>query len=108
MKLVDIKRNTYINSSKEINDKYLKFNIGDIVRIWKSKNIFALFEIGLSKILWLKNLKTLCCGDMLLVILTEKKLLERVTKNNSKKKKELRVEKVISKILLAVGLIKMT
>ena len=51
MKLVDIKRNTYINSSKEINDKYLKFNIGDIVRIWKYKNIFALFEIGLSKIL---------------------------------------------------------
>ena len=51
MKLVDIKRNTYTNSSKEINDKYLKFNIGDIVRISKYKNIFALFEIGLTKIL---------------------------------------------------------
>ena len=101
MKLVDIKRNTYTNSSKEINDKYLKFNIGDIVRISKYKNIFVLFEIGLTKILWLKNLKTLCCGDMLLVILTEKKLLGRVTKNNSKKKKELRE-------LLAVGLIKMS
>ena len=108
MKLVDIKRNTFINSSKEINDKYLKFNIGDIVRISKYKNIFVLFEIGLTKIFWLKNLNTLCCGDMLLVILIEKKLLERVTKSNSKKKKDLRVEKVISKILLAVGLIKMT
>ena len=42
MKLVDIKRNTYINSSKEINDKYLKFNIGDIARISKYKNYFRI------------------------------------------------------------------
>ena len=32
-KLVDVKSNTYINSSKEINDKNPKFKIGDIVRI---------------------------------------------------------------------------
>ena len=41
MKPVDIKSNTYINSSKEINDKDSKFKIGDIVRISKYKNIFA-------------------------------------------------------------------
>ena len=29
MKLVDVKSSTYINSSKEINDKDAKFNIGD-------------------------------------------------------------------------------
>ena len=44
-------------------------------------------------------LKTLYRGHMLLVILAEKKLLERVTKRNSKKKnqKELRVIKVIKR-----------
>ena len=35
MKAVNIKKNTYINSSKEINDKDPKFKIGDIVRISK-------------------------------------------------------------------------
>ena len=41
MKPVDIYRNTYINSSKEINDEDPKFKIGDIVRISKYKNVFA-------------------------------------------------------------------
>ena len=42
MKQVDVKPNTYINSScKEINDKDLKFKIGDSVRISKYKSIFA-------------------------------------------------------------------
>ena len=35
MKLADVKSNTYIDSSKEINNKDLKFKIGDIVRISK-------------------------------------------------------------------------
>ena len=41
MKPVDVKPKTYIESSKEINHKYPKFKIGDIVRISKYKNIFA-------------------------------------------------------------------
>ena len=41
MKPVDVKSNTYIKTSKEINDKDPKFKIGDIVRISKYKNIFA-------------------------------------------------------------------
>ena len=41
MKPVDVKTNIYINSSKNINDKDPKFEIGDIVRISKYKNIFA-------------------------------------------------------------------
>ena len=41
MKTVDVKWNTYIDSSKEINDKDPKFKISDIVRISKYKNIFA-------------------------------------------------------------------
>ena len=51
MKPVDAKDNTYIDSmelhsaelrsSKEVNDKDPKFKVGDHVRIWKYKNIFA-------------------------------------------------------------------
>ena len=41
MKSVDVKSNTYIDSSKEINDKDPKFKVGDHARISKYKNIFA-------------------------------------------------------------------
>ena len=41
MKPVDVKSNTYINSSKEINIEDPKFKIGDIIRTSKHKNIFA-------------------------------------------------------------------
>ena len=41
MKPVNVKSNTSINSSKEINDKDPKFKIGYTVRISKYKNIFA-------------------------------------------------------------------
>ena len=46
MKPVDVKDNAYIdsielNSEKEVNDKDLKFKVGDLVRISEYKNIFA-------------------------------------------------------------------
>ena len=41
MKCVTVTDNTYINSSKEVNDKDHKFQVGDHVRISKYKNIFA-------------------------------------------------------------------
>ena len=40
-KPVDVKSNTYIESSKEIDNKNPKLKIGDAVRISKYKNIFA-------------------------------------------------------------------
>ena len=40
MKSVDVKPNTYISSTKEINGKDPNFKIGDIIRIWKYKNVF--------------------------------------------------------------------
>ena len=40
-KPVDVKPNTYIESSKETNYEDPKFKIGDIVRISKYKDIFA-------------------------------------------------------------------
>ena len=41
MKPIDIKDNTYINTANEINNKDLKFKVGDRVRISKYKSIFA-------------------------------------------------------------------
>ena len=38
---INVKDNTYINTSKEINNKDPKFKVGDRVRISKYKNIFA-------------------------------------------------------------------
>ena len=57
MKPVNVKPSTYIYSSKEINDKDPKFEVGDIVRISKCKNILekTMFRIDLMKLLWLKK-----------------------------------------------------
>ena len=41
VKPVDVKSNTYIDSSKETNDNNPKFKIGYNVRVSKYKNIFA-------------------------------------------------------------------
>ena len=41
MKPANVKPSTYIDSSKDINDKNSKFKICDIVRISKYKNIFC-------------------------------------------------------------------
>ena len=53
MKPIDVKNNTYINIGKEVNNKDLKFKVGDHVRISKHKNIFAkgYTQIGLKKFL---------------------------------------------------------
>ena len=41
IKPIDLKDNAYINIGREVNDKDLKFKVGDHVRISKYKNIFA-------------------------------------------------------------------
>ena len=41
MKPIDVKDSTYIDFEKEVNDKDPKFQVGDYVRIYKYKNIFA-------------------------------------------------------------------
>ena len=41
MKPVDVKNNTYIDFSKDVNNEDCKFKVGDDVRISKYKNIFA-------------------------------------------------------------------
>ena len=41
MNPIDVKDNTYIDFSKDVNDKDPEFKVGDHVRISKYKNIFA-------------------------------------------------------------------
>ena len=80
MKPVGLKLNTYFNFSQEINDEDPKFEIADNVRISKHKNKFAIGYVPnwSKEVFMIKKLKKNCVvGHMLLVILTEKKLLER-------------------------------
>ena len=85
----DVKNNTYINFGEESNTKDPKLKVGDHVGISKYKNIFAkryMLQIGLKKCLWLKKLKMLFHGHMLLSILMVNKLLELFLKINYKSK----------------------
>ena len=65
MKPVDVKANTYIDSSKEINDKDSKFKIGSTVRISKHKSIFAKgYTPNLSEeVFVIKKVKKYCAVD---------------------------------------------
>ena len=65
MKPVDAKTNTYIDSSKEVNDKDPKFKTGGTVRISKYKSIFAKFyAANLSQeVFVIKKIKKHCAVD---------------------------------------------
>ena len=101
MKSVDVKSSTYIDSSKEINNKNPKFKIGDIVRILSYKNIFTkgctpnwseeVFVIKKVKNTapW-KNVVNDLNGDDIVGTFYEKEL----QKTNQK---EFRIEKIIKK-----------
>ena len=96
MKVIGVKSNTYINSSKEINDKNPKLLEYQNIKTFLQK---AMFQIGLKKILWLKKLKTLWCEHILLVVLTENKFLHCFTKNICKNqiKNNLELKKVMKR-----------
>ena len=85
MKPVDVMSNTYIESSKEINDKDRKFKIF-------AQNITLQIK---KKFLSLKKLKILCHGHLSLMMLMEKKLVKLFTKKNYKNqiKKYLELKK---------------
>ena len=70
MKPIDVKDNTYINTSKEINNIDPKFKVGDHVRISKEKNFFAkgYMPNWSEEIFVIKKLKILFLGLMLLMI----------------------------------------
>ena len=97
MKPVDVKSSTYIDSSKENNDKDPKFKIVDIVQISDYKNIFfqkVTLQIGPKKFVSSKKLKILSREHMLLMIVTAKIcwniLRKRIAKKQIKKSLELK------------------
>ena len=86
MEPVDVTSSIYIDSSKELIIKNLKLKLVILLE-YQNINIFLqkiTLQIALKKLLWLKKLKTLSHGHMLLMILIKKKLLENSTKKNCK------------------------
>ena len=81
-----IKSKTYFDPCKEINDKDPKIKIGDFVRISKYKNIFGNNSTPnwLQEVFVVKKVRNMCHTQMLLMVLTGKKLLESFTKTNRK------------------------
>ena len=98
MKSIDIKQNTYIQSSKEISDKSPKFKIGDNVKISKfnvfakgytpnwSEEVFIIKEVK-NTVPWTYAIFGLI-GDEIVGTFYEKELQKTI-------QKEFRVEKVI-------------
>ena len=87
MKPVDVKSSTYIDFNKGNNEEDPKFEVENHLKYQNTKAFLqkVTLEIGLNKFLWLKKLKILCHGHMLLVILMVKILLESFTQKNCKK-----------------------
>ena len=79
-----VKRKHINVKGKESNDKNPKFKIADHVRISKYKNIFLTGYTPnyLEEVFVIKKNKMQCHRHMLLMILTVKKLLERLMKKN--------------------------
>ena len=94
------KKKTHIDASKWINDKDPKFKIAAIVRVSK-KNIFfetLKLQIGRNKFLWLKRLKKLFQGHMLLIILITKGYWNLLRKIITKANQEFfKTEKVMKR-----------
>ena len=89
-----------LNPVKKLIIKILNVKLGILLEYQNIKAFLqeAMFQIDVKKFLWLKKLKTLFLGHILLVLLKTKKLLEPY-KNESQKtsQKEFRVEKVVKR-----------
>ena len=99
MKLVDVTSCTYIDSSKEINDKDPKSKIGDIVRISKYKNIFAKSYTPnwSEQVFVIKNVKNTVPWTFISNDLNGEEIVGTFYKKELQKmnQKEFRIEKVI-------------
>ena len=71
-----------------VKELMMKINLKLVISL-EYQNLFlqkAIFQIGLKKLLWLKKLKTLCRGHILLLILNANKLLDLLRKMIAKSK----------------------
>ena len=101
MKSANVKSNTYIDSSKEINDKNPKFKIGDNVRISKYKNVFAKgYTPNWSESLFVtKKVKNTVLWTNVNNDLNGEEIVGTFYENELQKtnQKEFRIEKIIKK-----------
>ena len=101
MKPVDIKLNTYIDSSKEINDKDPKYKIADHLKISKYKNIFAKDYVRnwSEEVFMIKKIKNTVPWTYVIDNLKGEEIIrtfyEKELQNANQK--EFRVEKVIKR-----------
>ena len=77
IKPADVKSSTYIDSSKEINDKDLNLKLAILLEYWNIKIILQKFtlQIGPKKFLWLKKLRIMCSGHTILRLTITQKLM---------------------------------
>ena len=89
----DVKSSTYIDSSKEINDKDPKSKIGEIFRISKYKNIFVKgYTKNWSKeVFWLKNSITVSWSYVISGLNSEE-IVRTFSEKEWKKQREFRTE----------------
>ena len=101
IKSIDVKSNTYIDSSKEINNKDLKFKIGDIIRISKYKNIFAKSYVPnwSEEVFVIKKVENTVPWTYLISDLKGKEIFGTFYENKLQKtnQKEFRIEKIIKR-----------
>ena len=99
MKPADIKSNTHIDSSKEIDNKYTKFKIGNIVRISKYENISAkVYTPNWSEeVFVIKKVKNTVPWTYVIIDLKGEEIVGTFYKKELQKKnqKEFIIEKVI-------------
>ena len=99
MKPIDVKDNTYINTSKEINNKDPKFKVGDRVRISKYKNIFAkgYMPNWSEEVFVIKKIKNTILWTYVINDLNDEEIIGTFYEKELQKtnQEEFRIEKVI-------------
>ena len=99
MKPIDVKDNTYINTSKEINNKDPKSKVGDHVRISKYKNIFAKGYISnwSEEVFVIKKVRNTIPWTYVINDLNDEEIIATFYEKELQKtnQEELRIEKLI-------------
>ena len=88
MKPADVKSNTYIDSSKEINNEDPEFKIGFIVRKSKNKSIFAkgYTPSWSEECFVIKKVKSIVTWTYVINDLNGEEIVETFSKKNCKKR----------------------
>ena len=101
MKSIDVKDNTYINTSKKMNYNDPKFKVGDRVRISKYKNIFAkgCMPNWSEKVFVIKKVKNTVPWTYVLNDLNGEEIIGTFYEKELQKtnQEEFRIEKVIKR-----------